>query len=381
MTVRFIHTADWQVGKAFRYVDTEVMALLKEARLKAISRLGEVARDNDIRHVLVAGDIYDIEEIGPVTLKQPVERMRACDNVIWHLLPGNHDPHRPVGGLWNRIRESGLPSNVRIYTESEPQAVDDLPMYIVPAPLFSKRSLSDPTEYMNSVDLPSDCIRVGLAHGSVERFGQSADQSANYIDPSRPESANLDYLALGDWHGQKKINSRCWYSGTPEVDGFGVQNGGQCLIVQIDSPGSVPRVTSVDTGQYAWIEISDRLSSRGDIDRLEERLRDQGSELSRILVRLKVEGTLSLEDKEYFRARIVDGVSAAFCHLEVQQGELTARPTEEDLNRIEMSGFVRTAAENLKDLTENGSESERSLAEEALEKLYLELMKTEREYS
>ena len=356
------------------------MGLLQEARLSVISRLGEIARNQDIHHILVAGDVYDLDQPSQRLLNQPVERMRVFDSVTWHLLPGNHDPYRP-NGLWDRLCKVGLPSNIRVYSEPSLQYVDDLPMVILPAPLFHKRTLSDPTEYMDSLDLPSEFARVGLAHGSVEKFGTSAENTTNYIDPNRIETANLSYLALGDWHGQKQIGPRCWYSGTPETDAFDVKNGGKSLIVEIDSPTALPSVTSIDTGHFVWVNMTDRLTDRDGIDRLEHRIRRQGNELSRILIRLKVEGALSLEDQEYFQERIIDGASAALCLLDVDQKELLAMPTDEDLDQIDVGGFVRNAAERLKSLAESGGESEKSLAREALQHLYLELKKTEHDYS
>lgn len=43
MTIKFIHTSDWQIGKVFRFVDEGTMGLLQEARLAAITRLGDVS--------------------------------------------------------------------------------------------------------------------------------------------------------------------------------------------------------------------------------------------------------------------------------------------------------------------------------------------------
>ena len=43
MTVKLIHTSDWQIGKVFRFLDNAAMGLLQEARLRAITRLGELA--------------------------------------------------------------------------------------------------------------------------------------------------------------------------------------------------------------------------------------------------------------------------------------------------------------------------------------------------
>ena len=59
MTLRLIHTSDWQIGKVFRFVDNATMGLLQEARLRAITRLGELAGEKGAQHILVAGDVYD----------------------------------------------------------------------------------------------------------------------------------------------------------------------------------------------------------------------------------------------------------------------------------------------------------------------------------
>ena len=76
MTLRLIHTSDWQIGKVFRFVDNATMGLLQEARLRAITRLGELAGEKGARHILVAGDVYDMEALSPRSLNQPLERMR-----------------------------------------------------------------------------------------------------------------------------------------------------------------------------------------------------------------------------------------------------------------------------------------------------------------
>ena len=376
MAIRFIHTSDWQIGKVFRFVDVETMGLLQEARLAAITRLGEIAKQQEIGHVLVAGDVYDMENLSTRSLNQPLERMRGFDQVLWHLLPGNHDPQR-LNGLWDRLMKRGVPNNVKIHTESKPTLFDKESMAILPAPLHHKRSFHDTTEYMTEVNLPSRISRIGLAHGSVTRFGSGDQNTANYIDPSRPQSANLSYLALGDWHGQKQINSRCWYSGTPETDAFDVENGGKALIVKIAAAAAPPEVISIKTGSYSWRRLSDQINNQNDIDMLEQKLRQLSDSLDRVLIDLTVEGALSLEDRNWFHERIVEQTAAAFCHVRVHSQQLLPQPTAEDLNRIDTSGFVRIAAENLKNLSETGSEDEKSLASEALQRLYLELMKEE----
>ena len=240
MAFRLIHSSDWQIGKVFRFLSNASMGLLQEARLQVITRLGELAVTHRVRHILVAGDVYDMEALSPRTINQPIERMRAFPTIHWHLLPGNHDPHRP-NGLWAQILQKGLPENIHVYIEPKPTIFEDDGIVLLPAPLQNRRTLRDPTSYMDEVVIPDGLIRVGLAHGTITGFGSDDLDVPNYIAPTRPDKAGLSYLALGDWHGQKKINDRCWYSGTPEPDAFDVIDGGQALLVEIKGPGALPR--------------------------------------------------------------------------------------------------------------------------------------------
>lgn len=378
MKIKLIHTSDWQIGKVFRFLDDTTMGLLQEARLGAITRIGELAGEHGARHVLVAGDVYDMEALSPRSLNQPLERMRVFADVQWHLLPGNHDPHRP-NGLWDRLLGRDLPDNVHAHIRPGPVNLEEGLAVLLPAPLSHRRMLDDPTAYMDDLDLPEGAVRIGLAHGSVTGFGSGDSGTHNRIAPDRPGRAGLAYLALGDWHGQRKINDRCWYSGTPETDAFDVIDGGQALVVEIEGPGAVPAVTPISTGHYTWLRLSEQVNQRQDIDYLARRLRGSAGELSRVLVHLAVEGALSLEDRQYFQELILEGVSAAFCFMRCDDRRLFPTPTAEDLDRIDAGGFVRTAAEELKRLAEEGSEADRPIAAEALQRLYLEHRKLQAE--
>jgi DNA repair exonuclease SbcCD nuclease subunit len=374
VSIKLLHTSDWQIGKVFRFMDSANMGLLQDARLRAISRLGELAATHGAQHVLVAGDVYDMEALSPRSINQPIERMRIFPDLCWHLLPGNHDPHRP-NGLWDQLLRRGLPDNVHVHTAPKPAILEDTGAVLLPAPLQNRRAIGDPTTYMDDVAVPDGLIRVGLAHGTIAGFGSDDRDVPNYIAPDRPDKAGLSYLALGDWHGQKKINDRCWYSGTPEPDAFDVTDGGQALLVEIAGPGAPPTVTPVATGHYTWISLSQQISTRGDIDLLDGKLRGVAEDLNGVLINLVVEGALSLQDRRYFEERIVEDISAAVCFLRVVDRRLFPRPTPEDLDQIDRGGFVRAAAEELKRQSEEGSEIDRAIAAEALQRLYIEHMK------
>ena len=377
MSFRFIHTADWQIGKVFRFVDGAEMGGLQLARLEAITRIGNLAGEHDVSHVLVAGDIYDHVTPSPHTRNQVVERMRAYTSVQWHLLPGNHDPYQP-NGLWDQLRRRGLPDNIHAHTESAATVIKQDAAVLLPAPLEQRRTLNDPTDWMDDEVSEAGLIRIGLAHGAVYGFDTNEEQRANPIDPERPQLARLDYLALGDWHGELQVNERCWYSGTPETDSFQTRGRGTSLLVEIDGPKELPQVTPLSTGQYRWESLDERVEDLEDVDLLEHKLRNLNGDLTHTLVDLKLSGALSLADLQHFEERIVEEAAAALYHLRIDREQLFPEPTDDDLDSIDPGGIVRAAADSLRAIVEVGG-SDADLARAALHRLYIEHKKLESE--
>ncbi len=370
MAFRFIHTADWQVGKVFRFVDDAAMGTLQTARLEAITRIGELALEHHLQHVLVAGDVYDHAAPSLLSRNQVIERMRAHASVQWHLLPGNHDPHQP-NGLWDQICRRGLPENIHAHTEPTVTTIEPDVAALLPAPLRHRRTLADPTAWMDQAHTDDGLIRIGLAHGAVHGFDTDEEQRANPIEPTRPQIARLDYLALGDWHGELPVNERCWYSGTPETDSFQTRGRGTALLVEIDGPNELPHVTPLSTGQFRWVSLDERVESIEDIKLLDSQLRHIEGNLNRTLVDLRVYGALSLADMQYFEEQIVEGAAAALLHLRINREQLYPEPTDEDLDSIDPGGVVRAAADRLRRVAEAGA-SDAELAREALHRLYVE---------
>ena len=375
MAFRFIHTADWQIGKVFRFVDNAAMGGLQLARLDAITRIGKLAEGHQVHHVLVAGDVYDHAAPSPHTRNQVIERMRAHTSVHWHLLPGNHDPYQP-NGLWDNLRRRGLPENIHAHTESATTIIEKDAVVLLPAPLLYRRALSDPTAWMDTEPSEAGLIRIGLAHGAVYGFDTNEEQRANPIDPKRPQTARLDYLALGDWHGELRVNERCWYSGTPETDSFQTRGKGTVLLVEVDGPNELPRVTPLATGLYRWESLDERLENLEDVDHLDHKLRNLSGDLNHTLVDLKLTGAPSLADQQDFEERIVEGAAAALYHLRIDREHLFPEPTDDDLDSIDPGGIVRAAADKLRATAEAGG-SDADLARAALDRLYVEHKKLE----
>ncbi len=373
--MRLIHTADWQIGKVFRFVGDDTMPLLQDARVDAVKRLGELALEHGAGTVLVAGDVYDKEGLTDRTIAQPLERMRAFANVSWHLIPGNHDPYR-ANGIWQRVRAIGLPDNVEVHVEPMPVALRD-DAYLLPAPLHHHQATGDPTAWMNDADTPAGALRIGLAHGSITEFGSST-QTPNLIAPNRAELAGLAYLALGDWHGTKKIDRRTWYAGTPEPDRFDRPESGQTLLVEI-SGKTAPTIAPLKTGRFQWVAEHATLYGIDDIENLTGRLRNDHADLASLLLDLRIDGSLSLEGRAVVEQDIEISLSAALCHLRLSLDGLSVNPSPDDLDELAHDYVIRAAVERLKTMVASDDDLEREAATRALQHLYLACHKRHRE--
>ena len=79
----------------------------------------------------------------------------------------------------------------------------------------------------------------------------------------------------------------------------------------------------------------EQVNSHDDIDALVSKLRGCGDDLNLILVRLVVEGAVSLQERQYFQEEVVEQVSAALCYLRVDDARLFPNSSEEDLDQID----------------------------------------------
>jgi hypothetical protein len=364
MSFTFLHTADWQIGKPFGEFVGDKPGVLRQARLDAVDRMADVARQRGAAHVFAAGDIFDFATGSSDLVRKLVQRLAAHRDVSWHLISGNHDPARPAS-VWDDVRAAAPPANVVLHLE--PVAVEIARgVVLLPAPLKAKASVSDPTSWMDAAASPEGSIRIGMAHGSVTGFGSEGD-AAVPIDPARPRAAGLAYLALGDWHGTKRIADRVWYSGTPEPDSYPDNEPGHVLAVTIDGAEAVPRVERIRTAKYTWVKRQTRLSAAADLDVLAAEMAALGPAAPYHLWQVAVSGRVHLADHALVAARL-DALEASLFHLAADLSALAVVHEAADLAAFG-TGAVRTVAERLSAQAKSDDERHARIAAAALVKL------------
>ncbi|AVR87033.1 metallophosphoesterase family protein [Thauera aromatica] len=332
---RFLHTADWQIGKLFGQFEPDEAALLAEARFVAVERLARLAQEHAVDAVLVAGDVFDAQTVADRTIHRLFNALAGFAGP-WLLLPGNHDAAL-AESVWTRAaRLRAIPPNVRVCREARPVLLEAAGIAVLPAPLTQRNTFNDLTEWFAGADTPPALVRVGLAHGSVQGILAEDIDAANPIAADRAASARLDYLALGDWHGTRRIDARCWYAGTPETDRFRANDSGQALLVELAAPGALPAVSVLATGRYRWQALSAELQVASDVDRLLAELAGFGAD---DVVQLEVGGRSDLAGHR----RLTDAIGQARGRarsLVAELGALQLEPTVADLEGLAADGYL-----------------------------------------
>jgi DNA repair exonuclease SbcCD nuclease subunit len=336
MSFRFVHTADWQLGKPFGRFDPELRGRLEQARLDMIDRLAAAARQAGAEHVLVAGDVWDQEQPQDRVLRRSFDRLKAAHDLDWWLLPGNHDPAGRES-LWERAAREGLPAHIHLLTEAAPIEMAT-GVSLLPAPWTGKRPGRDLTADWSAWQTPADHLRIGIGHGGTQGFGSEAEEAV-IIDPGRAEEAGLDYLALGDWHGTRKVAPRTWYSGTPEPDRFRNNDQGHALLVEI---GSDP--TILKTGHYDWQQPDLSSETERDVCAAFAGLFPDGV-LDHVLVRAQLAGEVSLAEWSRLES-LAEKHRERVAYLEMRTSGLHLRAEGSDLSALD-EGILREVAEQL----------------------------------
>lgn len=383
---RFIHTSDWHLGKPFSSIeDPEKRTLVREARFAAIRRVGALVEEREAEFVVVAGDLFD----SPTPTRETVSAAMSAIGSIpapVYAIPGNHD-HAGPGAVWSqsffaREREELAP-NFNVLLDS--RCFEAAGALIFPAPLAHRQLASDPTAWFRSAEAFSDAgdrVRIALAHGSIQGFSSDFDEEGlpvgqpNFLDLERLPVDELDYIALGDWHGAMEVSSKAWYSGTPEPDRFpkGEEHQqGQALLVDVDRGGPA-EVARLQTNRLNWHINYFRLDSDLDlasmVSDLDERL---GGRAREDLLQLNLSGSLGVQGRTELDRRL-KSLDSRLLRVKVRD-EVQLNPSPEDLASLEASGtdpLISSVASRLAQMIEEAEGSEeRPVAERALRDLFL----------
>ena len=278
MSVKFLHTADWQMGMKALQAEEKAKEV-RAKRFETAEQVVELAKREAVDFVVLAGDLFEHHDVDDSVVRKTVAALDGFSPIPVFVLPGNHDP-LITGGVWDRQSWQRVGDHVTLLRNTKETSVSDR-VAIYPSPLRQKQSTLDPTDWIPGRARGDDRFRIGVAHGALDVL---PEQTNFPIASRRADEAGLDYLALGDWHGFLQ-SGRAIYAGTMEQTSFSEKDPGNVVIVEITHPRAMPAVTRHRVGQLVWSEHRPTIQDVTDVEQLRTMLSEIGP-LSSQLIRM-----------------------------------------------------------------------------------------------
>lgn len=372
--MRFIHTADWQLGMTRHFLSTDAQARYSAARRDAVAALGALAAEVGAEFVVVAGDVFEHNQLAPQVIGQSLEAMRAI-GVPVYLLPGNHDPLDASSVYTGELFTRECPDNVVVLGSAGVHPVSS-GTEIVAAPWFAKRPTTDlAAAALDGLEPADGVTRILVAHGGVDVL--DPDQTNPALINQGALDAALDrgavhYVALGDKHSLTQVggSGRIWYAGSPEVTNFDEvePNPGHVLVVDIDDadPTRPINTTARRVGRWRFHILRRQVDNAGDIAALAADL-DGLPDKERTVVRSALTGSLSVTDRAELDA-CLDKYTRLLASLEpwARHTDLAVIPADGEFDELGLGGFAADAVDELVAVARGGDAAAAADAQAAL---------------
>lgn len=256
--MRFLHTADWHLGRIFynthltddqAYILEELIALVKEARLDA---------------VVVAGDVYDRSVPPPEAVKlldDTLSRILLDCQVPVLMIAGNHDSPERLGFGDRVLARQQLYVAGEVGAVSRPVVIEDSfgPVYFQLLPYAEPAVVRDRLAVeahsheqamqaltgLAGAAVPPGARRVGVAHAFVTGGAVSESERPLAVGGVPTVAAGVfdgfDYVALGHLHQPQSLGgSAVRYAGSLLKYSFAEASHHKSVsVVELDAAGAV----------------------------------------------------------------------------------------------------------------------------------------------
>ena len=273
--MRFLHTADWHVGKTLK---GRSRLAEQEQVLREIVR---IARVHEVDAVLVAGDLYDTAAPSADAQKLVNRTLLglAKDGVEVIAIAGNHDHAATIDAYRGFAKAAGITLVGTVRTAANGGLVEFTARStgeratLAVLPFLSTRYAvraaellaGTPAQHTSAYDqqlrdilgkltagFRDDAVNLVMAHltvldgrmGGGERAAQSIFE---YAVPAGIFPVDAHYVALGHLHRRQTVAASCpvHYSGAPLAVDFGEQENTPVVCVVDAAPGTPAAVTDV----------------------------------------------------------------------------------------------------------------------------------------
>ena len=303
--MKFIHAADIHLDSALHGLERYYGAPVDEIRSatrRAFDNLVEVAIDEKVDFVLLAGDIYDGDWKDYNTGLYFVERMARLRDagIRVFMVAGNHDAASQI------TKHLRLPENVKMFTTSKPEKIvlDDLSVAIHGQSFASRAVKEDISQAYPQGD--PQLFSIGLLHTCLDGKPGHEPYAPCTVDGLR--SKGYQYWALGHVHKREEVSREPWIVFPGNTQGRHIRELGPkgCTLVTVDN-GEISDVMHRDLDVLRWSLCEVDVTASETVDDVYEQVREA------------LQQTLDSSEGRLLAARLVlYGTCAAHSHIHTE---------------------------------------------------------------
>ena len=252
--VRFLHTADIHLDSPLRGLSAYEGApvdLLRTATRRAFSQLIDMAIEEDVDFVVIAGDLYDGDwrdyNTGLFFVRE-MGRLNQVEIPVF-LVYGNHDAESEI------TKQLTLPKNVKSFSAKKPETHR---LEEIDVALHGQSFRSAATTENLAVGYPdpvTGCLNIGVLHTALE--GHAAHATYAPCSLAELQSKGYDYWALGHVHEFAIHSEDPWVVFPGNLQGRHIRELGPrgAVMVSADSDGISLERVFVDVVRWFHVEV------------------------------------------------------------------------------------------------------------------------------
>ncbi len=359
--MKFIHCSDLHLdSKMETNLTTSKARERRKEILLTFEKMLEYAKINDIKAIIIAGDMFDGDKVSASTKARVINDITKYKTIDFLYLSGNHDEMSVFSSL------NELPSNLKIFKSSWTEfRYDNVSIVGTTLNSDNKQSIYD------TLNLEENRVNIVVLHGQTSKY--NSKQNVEVVNISKLKNKNVDYLALGHIHSYVKesLDKRGVYAYSGCLEGRGFDEIGDKGFVVLDVEENGVNSTFIPFASRKLIEIEFDITSYNSWFEVEDAILDKVSAISsKNLIKVTLIGSFNLNFEKqldvlnsklnsiFYFAKIKDNTTLKIDHKNYEndvslKGEfirqvLASSLTDEEKSKVILVGLKALSGEDVK---------------------------------
>lgn len=232
--MKMIHCADLHLdSKLLTHLNREQARERGMEIVNTFQRMVEYAVKNQVRAILIAGDLFDTKSISAVVRNAVRDAILFHPSIDFFYLKGNHDQDNFL------LHLEEIPSNLKLFDSYwKTYYYGNIAISGVETTKENQISLA------GQLNLAQDQVNIVMLHGQESEYGAREDEQSISLRLLRQKG--IDYLALGHIHSYRKerLDERGIYCYSGCLEGRGFDECGEKGFVLLDIEEDTGEITS-----------------------------------------------------------------------------------------------------------------------------------------